>query len=563
MNIVLKKLIIDSYRLYSDAELDFGQLSGLITLLGRNEDIENFSSNSVGKSTMIDAILTVLYGENLNNTALRNNINLYTGKQPNITLELDINEDNYIIINDYNINLLQVYKNGVLIETSKKKDTFEFIKNELGLSHFLMKHLIYLSPSSSSIFSESDPTLQGKFIQQLLNLGFISDMNKKVGNDLKGLKGDIKLKVKELSLYQERVNTINKQLNLLPEIDNKDYEPEIIKISAEKARQEEYLSSCLKVEEKLKVEFNNLKSIATELKTEIRILEDNIKQKTELCIAGICPTCGNTTDNVNTNIEKESLEDLNKRLSLINEEGTVKKTELVEAEALTSKIKKDIKGLEDNLNELKRKREVVLTTESQRGARIVLQSQLEEALKDMIEIQSQLDDMENDRYCMELIYQCSSSKGFIKERIELFLHLYNIELRNLSLDLLGGGHSVTIIKDDDNKYFLEIKDGDITLNYNMLSSGFKSRMDVLLILALNKTVETLTGISINILILDEVLSAVDNVGVEAMQELLLEIQHKFPNKLVFVVSHNQELRFDKTLTIHRENNRSKFIINKE
>lgn len=559
--IKLRKLLIDSYRLYENAELDFTQLSGLITLLGRNDDIENFSSNSVGKSTMIDSILTVLFGKNLLGTALENNINLYTGKKPSITLEFELDEIVYTIINDYNINVLKVYKNGSPIEAIKKKDTFEYIEKTLGLSHFLLKHLIYLSPSSNSIFSESDATLQGKFIQQLLNLEFISDVNKKVSNDLKGVKADLQLKIKELDLLHNNLDTLNKQLTILPDIEDIDYQPDINRLSGEQYEVDLLIKSQEKVLVKLNKEFDILKTKATELKTEKRLLETEIKRKLDLSINGICPTCGNDTHNIQVDEDKVELEQLQWNLDNINTQGFDKKAEILEIET-------DIKGLKNKKDIIKaeldlviRKKEALVATEAQKGARLVLQAQLEDILTKMIALQSEVGELEDEKYMLELINQCSSAKGFVKERIELFLHLYNIELKQLSKELLGAGHSIKIIKDDSNKYYLEVNDGDITLSYNMLSSGFKSRIDVLLILALNKTVETLTGISINVLILDEILSAVDTQGVEAMQELLLQIQHKFPEKLVFVVSHNQALRFDNTLTIHRSNNSSKFIIN--
>ena len=559
--IKINKLIIDSYRLYENAELDFTQLTGLITLLGRNDDIENFSSNSVGKSTMIDALLTVLFGKNLTGTALENNINLYSGKKPNITVELEINGDNYVILNDYNINLLKMYKNGVPIDSVKKKDTFDYIEKTLGLSHFLMKHLIYLSPSSSSIFSESDATVQGKFIQQLLNLEFIAELNKKVSNDLKSLKGDLQLKVKEIDLLHNNIDTLQKQLKILPDIEDKNYQPEIDDLYGKKNELEIYIKSQNKVKESLNSEFDKLKNKATELKTEKRLVETEHKRKLDLAQAGICPTCGSDTHSIECDTDKSNLEALQVSLDIVNEQGMSKKSEILEVEATINKAQADLKEVEKELNEVLRKKDALLASEAQKGAKLILQAQLEDTLSKMINLQAELDELETEKYILELITQCSSAKGFIKERIELFLHLYNIELKTLAKDLLGAGHSIKIIRDEANKYYLEVNDGDITLSYNMLSSGFKSRIDVLLILALNKTVETLTGVSVNILILDEVLSAVDTQGVEAMQELLLKIQHIFPDKLVFVVSHNQALRFDTTLTIHRKDNSSKFIVN--
>ena len=77
-------------------------------------------------------------------------------------------------------------------------------------------------------------------------------------------------------------------------------------------------------------------------------------------------------------------------------------------------------------------------------------------------------------------------------------------------------------------------------------------------LALNSAIKLLTGIEINVLFLDEILSAVDSVGIESISRLLNKIKHRFPEKIIFVVSHNQVLKeVSDTLTITRQNDASK------
>ena len=61
-----------------------------------------------------------------------------------------------------------------------------------------------------------------------------------------------------------------------------------------------------------------------------------------------------------------------------------------------------------------------------------------------------------------------------------------------------------------------------------------------------------------VLFLDEILSAVDAVGIESISKLLNKIKHRFPEKIIFVVSHNQILKeVSDTLTITRQNDASK------
>ena len=206
----------------------------------------------------------------------------------------------------------------------------------------------------------------------------------------------------------------------------------------------------------------------------------------------------------------------------------------------------------------KKQKEAQAKAEKQNEVRESLIEQRTQAITNLIECQATLTELENKVYILELISHCTSSKGFIKERIELFLQLFNSELYELGTELLGSNYKISIIKTKSAGFQLQVDDGEIILNYNSLSSGYKSRLELIIVLALNKTVELLTGISINILFLDEILSAVDSVGVESISLLLNKIKHKFPDKLIFIVSHNQTIKnVDSILTVTRQNDASK------
>ena len=61
--IKIKKLIVDGFWLLSNSEIDFTNKEGLINLVGRN--LDGFSSNGAGKSTIPNALTQSLYGKNM------------------------------------------------------------------------------------------------------------------------------------------------------------------------------------------------------------------------------------------------------------------------------------------------------------------------------------------------------------------------------------------------------------------------------------------------------------------------------------------------------------------
>lgn len=558
--IKLKSLEIGSYKLFKDTELNFEDLSGVVTIQGNNLDIKNFSANSVGKTTFVSSILHCIYGKNLTGESIEKVTNVYTGDKPNITLTFEKEGVDYTIINNYGDGSLRVYQDGVLLEHPRKNDLFKAIEDIVGISHFLMSNLIYISPTSNSIFSSAGNDAQSKFIQQLLNLEFISDIHKKANTDLKSYKGELGLLLKEVTLRQNMIESLEKQLELIPEVEDKDYTQEINNLSGEISQLDIFINSTKKVKDKVDKEFNSLKTRSIELKSSIKYTTELVTERKRLISLGNCPTCSQPTKELPSVDSITELESLNKELNEVIEKGIVLQADIktLEKDILESMSSKTIKQKE--LDSYKNNMEQAKNRKGAKEVRENIKLQLASTIGELLEAQQKLQELEKKVYILELITECASPKGFVKERISLFLQLYNIELQKLSRELLGREYIVTINKTKSNHYELTVDDGDCNLSYNSLSSGFKARMDIILTLALNKAVETLTGISINILVLDEIISSVDEKGVETIEKLLGKIQHTFPNKIIFLVSHNQYMRIsDKTLMVERDSGTSKFI----
>ena len=556
--IKIKHLDISTFKLLKDTEISFEDKSGIISLEGSNLDNPLFQSNSVGKSTLPDVILQGLFGKNLANITIEKMGNLYTGQKPAVTITVERDGIDYVIKNDYENNLCKIYKDGVLLDFTRKKDVLSEMEDILGLSFFLFSQLIYVSPSTQSLFSNVSNDAQSKFIQSLLSIEFINDINKKSSADLKTYKGEVNMQVKEINLYQQQVENLSKQLDLVPTFDKTDFTELINTLSANISRQDDMREIIKKNYDKVKKELEQITKQEIELKSELKHLESALNKEEALIKSGSCPTCQQNTDKLLPKTDKSLIKNLKKDIETIFEKVLVKKAELKTIEEELSKIASEISVNRSTLQQYKAGRENQTNAEKQESIRDSLMEQRTDAINLLITKQAELTELEDKVYILELISQSTSSKGYIKERVELFLALFNSELYELGKELLGTNYKISINKSKNVGFELFVDDSEITLNYSSLSSGFKSRVDLLISLALNKTVEILTGISINVLFLDEILSAVDATGVESISLLLNKIKHKFPNKLIFIVSHNQVIKnVDNTLTITRQNDASK------
>lgn len=556
--IKIKHLDISTFKLLKDTEISFEDKSGIISLEGSNLDNPLFQSNSVGKSTLPDVILQGLFGKNLANITIEKMGNLYTGQKPAVTITVERDGIDYVIKNDYENNLCKIYKDGVLLDFTRKKDVLSEMEDILGLSFFLFSQLIYVSPSTQSLFSNVSNDAQSKFIQSLLSIEFINDINKKSSADLKTYKGEVNMQVKEINLYQQQVENLSKQLDLVPTFDKTDFTELINTLSADISRQDDMREIIKKNYDKVKKELEQITKQEIELKSELKHLESALNKEEALIKSGSCPTCQQSTDKLLPKTDKSLIKNLKKDIESIFEKVLAKKAELKTIEEELSKIASEISVNRNTLQQYKAGRENQTNAEKQESIRDSLMEQRTDAISLLITKQAELTELEDKVYILELISQSTSSKGYIKERVELFLALFNSELYELGKELLGTNYKISINKSKNVGFELFVDDSEITLNYSSLSSGFKSRVDLLISLALNKTVEILIGISINVLFLDEILSAVDATGVESISLLLNKIKHKFPDKLIFIVSHNQVIKnVDNTLTITRQNDASK------
>ena len=562
--IKIKQINIDSFKLLSNTELNLEGRAGIVSLQGINLDNPNFSGNSVGKSTLVNVILQGLFMKNIQGDSIERLSNAYTKEKPSITITLEKEGVEYTIVNNYKDGICKVYKEGVLLDFVRKKDIKDEIEEILGISYFIFSQLIYISPNNPSLFSSVSNDAQNKFIQSLLNIEFIQDINKKSSADLKSFRGEVTLKVKELNLLQQQVESLTKQINLVPVFEDIDYSEEINSMAADISRKEDYQIILKKNYDKVKKELEAENKREIEIKSEIKHLEIALSKELDLIAKGDCPICGQSTTKLSIKTDKSLLKNLKESHTESFEKVLAKKAELRTIEDELAEVSSEITIARNTLNGLKHKKEEQVKAEKHISLKTSLEEQRTEAITNLIEAQSKLSQLEDKVYILELITQCTSSKGFIKERISLFLQLFNQELQELGKDLLGPNYLIEITKNKTLGYELTVSDGEIVLNYNSLSSGYKSRLDLVIALALNSAIKLLTGIEINVLFLDEILSAVDAVGIESISKLLNKIKHRFPEKIIFVVSHNQILKeVSDTLTITRQNDASKLKWNSD
>jgi DNA repair exonuclease SbcCD ATPase subunit len=186
-----------------------------------------------------------------------------------------------------------------------------------------------------------------------------------------------------------------------------------------------------------------------------------------------------------------------------------------------------------------------------------LETDMKELSDKIIQQEITLREFRDKIYVLELIKASTSSKGYIKERINLFIELMNNQLDKISNQIMGGETGIWIVRTEKNNFEVMIQDTKGQLSYSNLSAGTKQRVDILLALALNLAIKTLTGIDINMLFFDEIFSNIDSQGRKDIENLLQRISNKFPDKMIITVLHGNDISSNHTILVTRENYQSK------
>jgi len=558
--IKIKKIEVQGFWLLNDTVIDFEGKDGLINLVGINSDA--FSSNGSGKSTLPSLICQALYNKNLLNKPQKEILNKHTNKKFFCKMYLDITKDNIteevLIERDYSRNFFEYYVNDIPSGYNNKVEKQNQLEKLLGLSYNTFNKLFFLSPQRVSLFSTAEDNAQSNFIKELLSLEFITDINKRADLELKSLKLELETKLKEQDMLIKQSDFIKEQLNL---VKVSSFDTAELGLKVEKLEEIQYNKSKKEKEFKsLNKEVKDTESKINNLTSSIDFLKQQQTQNDKVLNLNKCPTCKQEIKNIDDLRNEfkgfqEQITDLATQRKEIKDNNLGRYSVLKGLKTELEKITKDEILLENDikrLQELKAQGE----TSDKTTLRNKLRKDLAKVNEDIVTNEISLTEFRNKVYVYELIKACTGAKGFVKERINLFIELFNGTLDRISSKALGREINIWVEKTTKDSFELIYKEQGLLQRYQDLSSGTQRRVDILLCLALNLSIKTLTGVEVNLLFLDEVLSNIDDSGKEEIGKLLRYITKEFPNKSIITVHHGETIESDYTLNVTREDNQS-------
>ena len=535
---------------YAIGDIDLQISNGIFKVTGVNLDVgsDEDANNGVSKSSLLVAVQQCFFNKNLKNdkAKIQETYNFATGKPYKITVNFNKGSDKYIVVNDRGTNTISITENDSDISPKGVPAQLRKVESILGVDFSAFSALTFLSQSTvSSVF---DLTNSNNVLYRFFDIDKLKSMEK-------SLKSQLKYNKEEKTVHIINIKAIDKSLDLL---NNYKKVNTAALINQKTILQEQLLNSQgSKEASKVKVLLGKISTQSTKFNT-IKIswksLETNLDLMRELAeelSSGICPTCNQPSTTVSTSFYTK-IETMQVDYDALHEELKLIKDEI-------SSLTQVKNGLADTLES--KQREISVSINKIDSKLLVVREQE----KHHKQIASDSTKLSDDKAVhiqsaqaigkritfIESALSVIKSGAITKEYIRSFILLLNKKIEEYSL-LVDLPFNIVTVENKGKLEFTFSTRSKKEISFLNLSSGERTRVSLVTLLAIIATLESLTEIEFNYLVFDELLSVLDKQGVGIFKALLDTMKK---NKALFVVIHHEEVDndfFDGTVYLIKE-----------
>ena len=547
-------------------------------VIGENMDLggdDAGARNGTGKTTIINALSYVFFGEALTNIRRDNLVNKTNEKGMLVSVKFVKNNIEYTIERGRKPQIFKFYANNIEqnVESNEaqgeNRETQIEINKLMGMTHAMFKNIIALNTYTQPFLS-TKANEQREIIEQLLGITLLSqkaDLLKEKQRATKQILTEEKLKIDAKVASNEKITESIESLKIrsrawqtqkeedsksfaeaIAELEKVDIKTELDSHKRLQKHNENYIKLLSLQKEKAYHEDSYTKAKNTVDKT-VSDLEYAAQQK--------CPTC-----------EQELKDDKHKQLvSKLQATLTESKEYTAKLESDLAKIQQDIDTIGDLGNTPDTYYDTIDEAYNHRGSLKDLKRQLEQNEKKQDPYAEQVEELtksaiqkidytkvnelEDLHRHQEFLYKLLTAKdSFIRTRIiEQNLTYLNQRLA-FFLGKVKLPHTVTFQSD----LSVRIEELGRELDFDNLSRGERNRLILSLSWAFRDVWESLYQ-QINLLFIDELVDAgMDLSGVESSMAVLKDMS-RTQQKNIFLISHKDELvsRVNSVLKVVKEN----------
>ena len=577
--LTIKTLTVKNFMSVGNAtqSIDFAN-KNLVLVLGENMDLggdDAGARNGTGKTTIINAISYVFFGEALTQIRRDNLVNKTNSKDMMVSVTFEKNNVSYTIQRGRKPQLFKFFANNIEQNADaneaqgENRETQKEINKLLGMTHAMFKNIIALNTYTQP-FLATKQAEQREIIEQLLGITLLSEKADLLKEQMKSNKTEVqeeKFRIDAITSSNEKIEQSIDSLQIRSNAWKSQNHENVEKLKTaiedlEKVDIEKELTAHKQV-----VKHNENQTALRSLQKEKAYHEDSLtkanlqveKTKKDLKYAEQqkCPTC---EQELHTDKHTQLVSKLNQTLN--------------ESQTYADKLEGDLKIVTEGIDSIgdigalpDTYYDSIDEAYNHKGSLADLKNQLERLKKEADPYQEQIDELskkaiqkvdftninelEDLGRHQDFLYKLLTAKdSFVRTRIiEQNLTYLNQRLAYY-LGQVKLPHTVTFLSD----LTVQIEELGRELDFDNLSRGERNRLILSLSWAFRDVWESLYQ-QINLLFIDELVDAgMDTSGVESSMAVLKDMS-RTQNKNIFLISHKDELvsRVNSVLKVVKEN----------
>ena len=523
---------VANYKSIEYAELHYHR--GVWLVQGDNKDT-TFKSNGAGKSTILEAIQQCLYNKNIKGIPIEDTYNRVTKKGYRIILIFNINNDRYRIDNNREAGTYDVYKNDIAISKKGITENLKLVQSIIGFDFNAFTSLTYIS--HQNVVTLLDSFTSSNLMKVLLDFDSISNFESKTKEAFSESKSKVQFLLQETAQLQDtqKLTANFSYSDLTPLYKHK------------QAISDKFLES---------VHLLDVDSIGKEIQVLSRqhsVLEEELNALHKKAFGDSCPTCGqdiNQNGHINkvlAKIEYNNIaakqEDINIELQTLTESYDSASAQLV---VLRAKFDEELQNINSTITIGEYKNKLYEETKD------IIESTALKIQQNKTRLTEEYFNQDLYDLLLKTIKAGKLHKDLLDNFAKVLNHYIDDYTKYMSISYLNIKAKASkigmdfVLYDNRSRTFIDI---------NTLSGGELTRIRVIVLMAMLKTISTLTRLSTNILVLDEALDTLDASAADDLSSLfqyLIDTENKF----IALVSHGaqlNEIEFKGTITAIKDN----------
>ena len=543
--------------------------------LDRNPSTLIIGENGAGKSTILDALCFGLFGKPFRQISKNQLINTVNSQGTDVEIEFETQNKNVKVVRGIKPNTFEIWVDGNMInQSANAKDYQKHLEQQiLKLNYRSFTQVVILGSSTFIPFMQLKSQARREVVEDILDIKIFSLMNLILKGKVKSLNADISENQYQVELNREKVEL---QENYIEDIERNKDTLLSQKTTLRDGNEEEVFSrkeeaNTITEENQTLLDAMSGEDAAVEKRDKLKDIQFTLKDKHNrheqmidfLEKNDVCPTCEQDIDEA---FKTKAISQRSEQVKELSEGLIQMKKEMDKA---TNKLKeyKDIaKVLNDNNIKLAKLNSGITELEK-------FNATIAEEIRQLESGDVTKTDYEKLDNLKKLCYSLESTKSKLKEDMVYFDVARNL-LQDTGIKTKIIKQYLPIMNKLINGYLSSM---DFFVNFNIdenfnetiksrfrddftyanFSEGEKMRIDLALLFTWRAIAKMKNSTNTNLLILDEIFdSSLDTDGTDAF----LKILSTFDKENVFVISHKQDMLFDKfrhTIKFQKERNFSK------